>query len=231
MKSLVVDYRISKKSLNTLEDLGYKIIKTQKELGVQDAICGHPDIVLCKLKNHDCVAKTTFRGFLNNETECNVIEGNSILGKDYPFDIAYNAALVGNNLFCNEKYTDIAILNYCRANNIKIINVNQGYAKCSICIVSDNAIITADKNISVAANKNNIDVLLIENKGVILKGYNEGFFGGATGLIEKDLLAVNGNIELHKDCNRIKRFCANYGVNVLSLSDEPIYDIGSIIRL
>ena len=231
MKSLVVDFRISKKSLNTLKDLGYKIIKTQPETTVSDAICGHPDIVLCKLKNHDHVAKATFRGFLIGETGCEIIEGNSILNKSYPFDIAYNAALVGNNLFCKEKYTDISILNYCKNNHIKVLNVNQGYAKCSICVVSDNAIITADKNIFNAAVKNNIDVLLIENTEIVLKGYDEGFFGGATGLIERDLLAVNGNLTLHRDCDRIKHFCDKYGVTVLSLSDEPICDVGSIIRL
>ena len=231
MKSLVVDYRISEKSLNTLKNLGYKIIKTQKETSVSEAICGHPDIVLCKLKNHDCVAETTFCGFLADKTECNVIEGKSLLKKDYPFDIAYNAALVGNNLFCNEKYTDISILNYCKDNDIKLINVNQGYAKCSICVVSDNAIITADKSIFKTSLRNNIDALLIENKGIVLKGYEVGFFGGATGLIEKNLLAVNGNISLHMDCNRILQFCSKYGVTVLSLSDEPIYDVGTIIRL
>lgn len=232
MKNVVVDFRISKKSENTLTAMGYNIIKTVKEPDVVDAICGHPDIMLCKLKNNDVAANTTFRGILSkNEHRCNIIEGKSVLRKEYPNDIAYNSALVGNNLFCNEKYTDSAILDYCRINEIKILNIKQGYAKCSICIVSDNAIITSDKNISDTAIKNNIDVLLIENKGIILKGYSEGFIGGATGLIENNLLAVNGNIKLHKDYIRIKQFCREYGVDIVSLSDEPICDIGSIIRL
>ena len=232
MKTVVVDFGISNKSIDTLKNLGYRVIKTPENPNVQDAICGHPDMVLCKLKNHDFVADTTFRGFLiKNYKNANFIEGKSILQEKYPFDIAYNCALVGNKLFCNEKYTDKAILEYCRDNDIRILNIKQGYAKCSICIVSDNAIITADKNILNTAFKNNIDVLLVENKGIILKGYNEGFIGGATGLLEKDLLAVNGKIELHKDCDAIKAFCLKHGVNTISLSDEPIYDVGSIIRL
>ena len=230
MKTVVVDFRISNKSENELKKLGYRVIKTQKNPNVCDAICGHPDIVLCKLKNHDFVVDTTFRGLLLC-CEGNFIIGKSLLKDKYPFDIAYNSALVGNKLFCNEKYTDKAILDYCINKDIKILDIKQGYAKCSICTVSDNAIITADKNISNTAIKNDIDVLLIENKGIILNGYSEGFIGGATGLIEKDLLAVNGNIELHNDYQRIKAFCAKYGVNVVSLSDEPIYDIGSIIKL
>ena len=230
MKTLVVDFRISQKSLETLERLGYKVIKTQKEDNVADAICGHPDIIMCKLKNHDVVIKNTFCGFLSG-FGCNIIDGKTTLKKNYPYDIAYNAALVGNNLFCNEKYTDSIILEYCKEHKIKMLNTKQGYAKCSICVVSDNAIVTSDKNILNTAIKNNIDVLQVENKGIILEEYGEGFIGGATGLIEKDLLVVNGNIELHRDCDRIKSFCTKYGVTVLSLSDEPIYDIGTIIRL
>lgn len=232
MKTLLVDFRISNDSLNSLKNLGYNVIKTPKEPNVSEALCGHPDIVLCKLKDHDFAGKTTFRGlFEENGINCNFFEGKSILKNCYPYDIAYNCALVGNNLFCNEKYTDKAILEYCKKNSVNILNIRQGYAKCSICIVSDNAIITSDKNILNTAIKNNVDVLLIENKGIILKGYNEGFIGGATGLIEKDLLAVNGNIELHKDFKRIKRFCIKYGVSIISLSKESITDIGSIIRL
>lgn len=230
MNTVVVDFRISENSIKTLKNLGYNVIKTQKNPYVQEGICGHPDIELCKLKNHDFVVMPTYRGFLNVE-KCNMIEGRSVLGKKYPFDIAYNCALVGNYLFCKEKYTDSAILDYCRKNGIKILDTRQGYAKCSVCVVSDNAIITADKNIYELAKINSIDALLIENKGIVLRGYNEGFFGGATGLLEKDLLAVNGNLELHRDYDRIKNFCLQYGVNILSLSKEPICDVGSIIKL
>lgn len=232
MKTVVVDFRISKSSLDTLKSMGYSIIKTQKNPHISEAICGHPDMVICKLKNHDFVINPTFRGFLNKQIQdCNLIEGASILGKEYPHDIAYNCALVGDYLFCREKYTDCAIIDYCRGNGIKILDTKQGYAKCSICIVSDNAIITADKNIYGLAAKNNIDVLMTTNEGIVLKGFSEGFFGGATGLLEKDLLAVNGDFERHKDCVKIKNFCANYGVKIISLSDGQMSDIGSIIRL
>ena len=230
MKSVLVDFRISEKSERTLINLGYSVLKTEKCHELAEPVCGHPDMLVCKLKNHDFVGVPSFRGLFDKTTGNNFISGKNILKYEYPHDIAYNCALVGNNLFCNEKYTDEVILDYCKNNGIKIINTKQGYAKCSICIVSDNAIITADESIYYVASKNNIDVLKTENNGIVLDGYDEGFFGGATGLLEKDLLCVNGNIELHKDYVRIKNFCAKYGVNILSLSDDRIYDIGSIIR-
>lgn len=231
MKTVLVDFRISNKSVETLENMGYNVLKTFKDPNLSEAVCGHPDMILCKLKNHDCVSKTTYRGFFDKIENINFIAGKSDLKDEYPYDIAYNCALVGNYLFCNEKYTDAEILSYCKENGLKVLNTKQGYSKCSICVVSDNAIITADKNIFNVATDNNIDVLLTENKGIILKGFDEGFIGGATGLLEKDLLCVNGNIKLHKDYYRINEFCEKYGVRIISLTDEPIYDIGTIIRL
>ena len=228
MKTVLVDFRISEKSCQTLENMGYCIKKTSKEPNLPEPLCGHPDMILCKLKDRDFVGKSTYRGLFGR---LNFISGKSELKNEYPYDIAYNCALVGNSLFCNEKYTDDVILEYCKNNGIKIINTKQGYAKCSICIVSDNAIITADKNIYNAAIKNNIDVLMTENTGIVLDGYNEGFIGGATGLIEKDLLCVNGNLELHKNCDEIKDFCSKYGVDIVSLSQDKICDIGSVIKL
>lgn len=231
MKNVLVDFRISEKSLKTLENMGYCVLKTLKEPNLSEPLCGHPDMVLCKLKDCDFVGKSTNRGLFKNIENLNFISGKSDLAPKYPYDIAYNCALVGNFLFCNKKYADEVILDYCKNNGIRILNTKQGYAKCSICIVSDNAIITADKNIYDAAIKNDIDVLMIDSEGIFLDGYDNGFIGGATGLIEKDLICVNGNIELHKDGKRIKDFCLKYGVNILSLSNEAIFDIGSIIRL
>ena len=232
MKSVLVDFRISKKSEDTLKRLGYSVIKTEKCNDLAEPVCGHPDMMVCKLSDIDFVVKTTLCGhFKVKFPNLNIISGTTGLKPEYPFDIAYNSARIGKYLFCNEKYTDNTILKYCEQNRIKVLSVKQGYAKCSICEVSDNAIITADKGIYAVAKENDIDALLIENKGIVLNGYDEGFFGGATGLLEKDLLCVNGNLELHSDCKKIKEFCNKYGVNILSLSDEQIYDIGTIIKL
>ena len=41
--------------------------------------------------------------FKNKMPEVKVIPGKTILNEKYPYDIAYNAARVGNNIFCNKK--------------------------------------------------------------------------------------------------------------------------------
>lgn len=56
-----------------------------------------------------------------------------------------------------------------------------------------------------------------------------GFIGGATGLIDNNTLAVNGDINSHPDSEQIKLFCHKYNVDIISLKDDKLVDIGTII--
>ena len=165
----------------------------------------------------------------NKMPEIEVIPGKTILKENYPYDISYNAARVGNNIICNKNFTDDIIIEFANKNGLNLINTKQGYAKCSICVVSNDAIITSDKNIQSVAIKNGIDVLLVNDNEIKLAGFDHGFIGGATGLLNKNLLAVNGNIKLHTNYNEIMKFCAKHNVEVISLNNDEIIDIGSIL--
>lgn len=230
MKNAVLDFRASAKTVDALQKLGFNVIKTPEMTTLYTTICGHTDIMIHKLAENLIVTEPTlydyFCGSLKNVS---VVRGKTVLNAKYPFDIAYNAAKVGKNLFCLEKYTDKVILDYANKNDINIINTKQGYAKCSICIVSDNAIITSDKNIAAAAEKNKIDVLTVDDSSIKLIGFEHGFIGGATGLIAENILAINGDINYHMDCNRILDFCKLHKTDVISLKNGPIIDIGSIL--
>lgn len=230
MKNAILDFRASAKTVDALEKLGFKVIKTPQMATVYTTICGHADIMIHKLEDNLLVAEpTAYDYFCKSLGNVSVVQGKTVLSAKYPFDIAYNAARVGKNLFCNEKYTDETILDFADKNGINIANTKQGYAKCSICIVSDNAIITSDKNIAAVAEKNKIDVLMVDDSSIKLIGFEHGFIGGATGLITENILAVNGDINYHTDCNRILDFCKSHKTEVLSLNNGPIIDIGSIL--
>ena len=149
----------------------------------------------------------------------------------YPYDIEFNCALVGKSLICNRKYTNSKILEAITENGCKIINVNQGYSKCSVCIVSENAIITEDKGIANACRKEGIDVLLLETRGVKLDGYDYGFIGGSSGTLGDGRIVFASCIENHTEYKSISDFCVKYGKTPVSMSDEPLYDVGSIIEL
>ena len=58
-----------------------------------------------------------------------------------------NCLYLGNKLYGRLDATDKAVLDYCTKNQIELIDVKQGYTRCSTLVVNDNAVITADKSI------------------------------------------------------------------------------------
>ena len=159
-------------------------------------------------------------------TEAEITRGAVGIKPKYPNDIVYNITLLGGFAFMNTATEQEKIVK-----GGKIINVRQGYTKCSICIVNENAIITADTGIYRAARENNIDALLISPGNIDLHGMNYGFIGGAAGLIAPDTLSVNGDIAAHPDGERITRFCSDRGVKIIALKSGKIRDIGSILPI
>ncbi|MBR5308656.1 MAG: hypothetical protein IKU43_07780 [Clostridia bacterium] len=134
-------------------------------------------------------------------------------------------------MICNTKTVHKKVLDYAEDSKLKIINVNQGYAKCNICVVDEDSVITEDCGIASILNKNGYDVLLLKNHCVRLPGYEYGFIGGASGKLAKDKLAFFGCIENHTEFGRIYDFLNRKGIEAVSLSDEPLTDYGSLIPI
>ena len=151
-------------------------------------------------------------------------------GEAYPDDVPLNSAFIGNCLFCNPRTIDPFILNYALKSGHTITSVRQGYTKCSIAIITESAIITADTIIAKKAKELKMDVLKIREGHIELSGFSYGFIGGCCGKISRDLMVFTGNIELHPDGKNIISFLRNYGIYAYSLSQEHILkDIGGII--
>lgn len=109
-----------------------------------------------------------------------------------------------------------------------ILNVGQGYSKCSCAILADGAIITADRGIATVTRQNGIDTLLISEGHVELPGYSYGFIGGASGLCGSRLYFC-GDLEKHPDHMAIEAFSKMHSTQCISLSDGMLYDVGSLI--
>lgn len=231
-KGVIVDFRMSDESVLTLKSLGIEAIKSVKIDNVIDEVCGHCDVQIHHLgANRFICAPKAYEHYKAVLPNADVIKGSKCLTEKYPGDVWYNAAAFGDYLICNTACTALEILSEYRSLNRKILNVKQGYAKCSICVVSNRAIITSDKGIYKIANQNEIDALLIEPGFIELYGGMDGFIGGASGLIAPNTLAVNGNIKTHKNCEDIVAFCKNHSVDVVSLNNGNIVDIGSVIPI
>ena len=230
-KTLVIDCRMSNDSKDKLKNLGYSLIEMPCISCLEKPVSAHPDMSMMKIKERLFVYDDINSMFTNFNTTAisRGHEAKRVL--EYPDNVALNCAVVGDRIICNTKYASKQVLEYAENMGLTIIHVNQGYAKCSVCVVSDNAVITEDESISSECTKHGIDVLKITKGFVKLDGYDYGFIGGCSGLLEEKLLAFNGNIKLHPDCMQITDFCKMHGVDIICLNNEQLYDVGRIIRL
>lgn len=166
------------------------------------------------------------------ESGFQLIKGNTDLKSAYPYDTAYNCAIVDKYAFLNVKAADAVLLEVLKKCGKKMIHVNQGYAKCSICIVNKEAVITADTVIHKRAVEIGLDSLLIPpQRNIVLEGCDYGFIGGAAGLVSENELAFSGSFKELDSHDDISRFLEKHGIVPVSLSDECIMDVGGIIPL
>lgn len=147
----------------------------------------------------------------------------------YPLDVALNAARVGQFLICNKAHTYKKINESVEQENI--IDVMQGYAKCSTLIVDENSIITADSGIYKAALKRGLYALKIREGGILLDGYDSGFIGGCGVKLSHDLFYFTGELQSHIDANLISEFIESRGIEIICGKCRNLVDIGSIIPI
>lgn len=219
------------KAINKLSSLDIDVALINRNPLLPEPVADHTDLQLLHLKHNRILipAEHLFTGDLKKNFDIQVIEEK--LGSKYPNDVLLNCKIIGNNIVLNSRTIAREVLEFASTEGLNVIDVNQGYAGCSICVINESAIITDDESIYRAAQNFLNDVLFISKGSIRLKGYNYGFIGGCCGKISKTKLAVNGRIESHKDYKDITDFTAKHNVEIVELSDEPLTDIGGIIPL
>lgn len=194
-------------------------------------IAGHADLSLCRightliaaehlLQKEEVVNYLTNRGFT-------LLPSQRAQGKSYPADAGLCACAVGRHLICHKDYTDPAIIENWLG---EFVIVRQAYVKCSVCPVSDDALITADEGIARTAKEHGLDVMLIHCGGIRLDGYGYGFIGGAS-IILKDSVLFTGFLENIPEANEIVSFIERHGKQAVMLTKEEAFDIGGGIVL
>ena len=230
-KIIIVDCRADDATIQELEKTGRTVIPTIKLDCLYDAVASHADMQIHYLGDNRFVCAPEAYSYYKKmlPSDYTLINGNSQLSPKYPGDIAYNAAVLRDFVICKSRCTAIEILEMYRSKGRNILNVAQGYAKCSTCVVNGQAIVTADNGIANVAKENFVDTLKIREGHIELKGMNYGFIGGTSGLIEQNVIAFNGELSLHPDGDNIRRFCKDHGIEVIELKTGTLTDIGSII--
>jgi len=198
---------------------------------VDDPISYHPDIQIFIHKNKIFCHPNIPGNFLNKLKKNNdIIICKTKLNNKYPGDIPYNIACTGKFAFHKTEITDNFIAEYLFSQNIKLINIRQGYSKCSTLVIDNERIITADSSIHRAAELNNIKSLLIARGFIDLPGYKYGFIGGATGTFGNKIF-FSGKIDHHPDYRRIMNWIYTSNKMVIYLSNERAIDLGTIFFL
>lgn len=149
----------------------------------------------------------------------------------YPADAQLNLCFCGQFVICNPNVIPSEIVDYLTISEYKIVNCRQGYARCSICVVDEGAIITADRGIGDAAKRAGMDILLIEPGYIALEGFSSGFIGGAAFKISQSKLAFTGKLDGHKNKNEVFDFLKCHGIEPIFLTEMPVFDIGSGIPI
>jgi len=219
--------------IHSLEAMGVWTLTVGPNRSLPAALCRHADLLAHPLGNGAVLAAQ------GESRLCNALSGFGFavtclkkeLAPHYPGDVALNAARIGNRLVCNEKATAPELLEAARQTGLEVINVRQGYAKCSLCIVSENAVITADEGLACSLNQAGLDVLKIIPGCIRLPGYGYGFIGGCCGKLDATTMAFAGDILTHPDGKKILSFLESHGVSSCNLLEEgeKLLDIGSIL--
>lgn len=150
----------------------------------------------------------------------------------YPDDAQLNQCVCGRNVIVGRKSTPKDIVGFLtKVCGYNILSVNQGYVRCSVCVVAENAIITADRGIAGVAKSVGFDILLVSSGHIELSGFAYGFIGGASFKISKSQIAFTGQLDHHPDKQKIFDFCNKHNVEPLFLTNEAAFDIGSGIPI
>ncbi|CDZ74785.1 hypothetical protein ING2D1G_0623 [Peptoniphilus sp. ING2-D1G] len=225
---IIVDKKIDDEILNNLKNLD-DILFTTENNNLPSPVNTHPDMLIRALEDNDLIVdKDNYQYYKSSLFGYDVMKSESSLKGKYPEDISLNFCKFKNYIIHNLKYTDKKILKYYKDRNFNFIDVKQGYTKCNI-VVGKNSLITSDTDIYNKLNRI-FNILLIEHKQIILDGYNYGFIGGCSGLINGTLY-FTGDIKSHSDGQRIKEFLKlnneKYGI----LSNGNLKDYGSILQI
>lgn len=229
----VCDYRTPHAVLDSLKK-DFEIIQLPPDPSLPEPVNGHSDLLIFKIDNNLVTRKSYYR---TAKDTIDLICGKSVLelilsdtraDNKYPNDCGLCAVVSGMNIICKKASADVEILRLANVLGYNVLNVHQGYSKCSCAVLADGAIITADRGIAKVMLENGTDTLLISEGNVELPGYSYGFIGGATGLCDNKLYFC-GNLKSHPDHTAIEEFAKKHNTKCVSLSDEKLFDIGSFI--
>lgn len=210
-----------------LEAMEIKVIKCPPNPVLDPRLSCHADLSLLHLGGRDILVSrhVADNRFLSELTELGLCPTLTDVpfGPDYPGDAVLCAAIMGERVFHDPRILLPEL------GGRELISVRQGYAKCSICPVTGDSLISSDPGVTKAARAAGLRTLEISPGHIALPGHPNGFIGGAAFKPGPGTLALTGRISLHPDRGRLESFLREQGITPAYLTDAPALDVGSII--
>ncbi|MBE6606356.1 MAG: hypothetical protein E7635_04905 [Ruminococcaceae bacterium] len=232
-KSLLINYLMPDKMLDKLAYGFDNIIRVEANAKLPLPVASHPDMQVLVIGDTVITVNELYAKSAELRQAC---EGKEVLFTEadlkdkYPSDVLLNACLVEKKLIARKDSLDMSVIHACQKHRVEIVNVKQGYAKCSTLVLGDKAIISADRTIVAASKMCGIDALLVSSGHIILDGYNYGFIGGASFYnADNNTVYFFGDIKYHPNCVKIRSFIEKYKVNIVCTEDCPLYDYGGAV--
>jgi len=227
-----LDYRVTNEEIENLMKLNINPIIVPKTTKVYEGINGHVDIQLNVISENKVIVHRSMSSDLLELLSLNNIEyilSKEELGMSYPKDIILNGLVLENYFVHNLKYTDEILLE--TQKHKKLINVKQGYTKCSVLPLGEKIAITSDSGIYDALITEEFDVLLVPPGDIILPSMNYGFIGGVGGMISENKLALFGDLNFYKYGSEVKMFLSRFDIEYVPLKEGGLVDRGSLLCL
>lgn len=239
MEYIIIDPRMRNVEKNTLKYLGYELVPIQRSNNVYPEISSHVDIFTTKIGDTLVVEKSQFEDltFMLKKSEYNIVRGKEQIEMNYPDDIKYNVAIIGNYAVHNFKYTDKKVLKLLQEGGYELIDVEQGYTNCSIAVIDDTSVITTDKKIAERLRANNLSVLLLDYTPDIklLDEHGryssmQGFIGGAIGKVDNNII-IFGDLEKIDRDGKIRNFITERHLQIIEFNGLDVIDYGGILEV
>ncbi len=226
-KLAIIDARCNSIVIQNLRRYAEDIFLLKTAGITYESISCHPDIFLYQDERDLIVAPNApqelYDFLTRNDVHYEI--GQSVIGRELSDTCFYNCVSTADAFFHKEGFTDPLIQSLNKGK--RFIRLPQSYTRCSMLPLSDKAFITSDTGIHKVLQREQLSSFLFSPEEIRIAIHRNGFLGGTCGICN-DKVYFSGNPLRHKDGKELCRFIESNGLEVIALSDEPLYDGGGI---
>lgn len=230
MKTVLLASGAPAPCVRALADGGYRVVRLPPFSSLPTPVADHADLLLSPLPAGELLVPRAY--YEENKALFDVLDVVLVLdpscpGNAYPADVLLDALPRKETLYGKEGAVSPLLRSYYRS----FIPVRQGYARCSVAMLSDDCAVTADRGLADALRRDGVSVLTIRPGHILLPGYDTGLIGGAGGRLGEGLYAFFGDLFCHPDGETIAAFAAEHKIKTVSLGGGPLSDHGGLVVL